>query len=230
MKEILMEVTVSIEGMTFRLLPNRGLYWPEQQTLFIADTHFGKEATFRFHSVAVPRGSTVGTLSTITAMVAECQAARLVLLGDMIHARSSLSQDVRDALDGFFEAHRHLRFALVPGNHDKGLEKMPKHWPIEIVAPGTQIGRLGVSHIPVEPSKGCDLVLCGHLHPAYRIYSQKDSVGKLPCFWLSRRQLVLPAMGEFTGTQTVKLAASDRIWIVADDQVVEIKHSMRVRS
>ena len=213
---------VSIEGMTFQFLPKRGLYWPDQKTLFIADTHFGKEATFRLQGLAVPRGSTAGTLTTIAEMITECQASRLVLLGDMFHARSSMSQDVRDALDAFFEQHPELRFILVPGNHDRGLNELPRQWPIEIVQAGTQLGRIGITHIPESPRHGCELVLCGHLHPAYRMQSKTDSVGKLPCFWLSQRQLVLPAIGEFTGTHLVKPSGSDRIWLIVEQQIVEL--------
>jgi hypothetical protein len=49
-----------------------------------------------------------------------------------------------------------------------------------------------------------------------------DSVGKLPCFWLSKRQFVLPAIGEFTGTQVIKPNKSDQTWVIADDQIVRV--------
>ena len=112
---------VSIEGIDVWLLSKRGLYWPDQRTLFIADTHFGKEATFRSQGVSVPRGSTQGTLATIAKMISECQASRLILLGDMFHARSSLSHDIQESLEAFFAFHSQLRFTLVLGNHDRGI-------------------------------------------------------------------------------------------------------------
>jgi uncharacterized protein len=214
--------SVTIEGTTFQFLHQRGLYWEEQKTLFIADTHFGKEATFRIQGVGVPSGSTQGTLDTIAAMIAECKSTRLVLLGDMFHARSSLALDVRESLDSFFRDHPELRFTLVPGNHDRGLNKLPKHWPIEILEPGSQLGTICISHIPAEPRDGCHVMLCGHLHPSYRLRSRSESVGKLPCFWLSQKQLVLPAIGEFTGTRVVKPSKPDRIWIIVDNQVLEL--------
>ena len=215
-------LAVSIEGIEVLLLAKRGLYWPEHKTLFIADTHFGKEATFRSAGIAAPRGSTVGTLSTISEMVRETQSTRLILLGDMFHAKSSISDDIRSSLDTFFGEHSELRFSLVLGNHDRHIRKLPSHWPIEIVATGTQLGRISMSHHPQEPVQGSDLHLCGHLHPAYRLSSRFDSVGKLPCFWLSNRQLVLPAIGEFTGTQVISPTKSDRSWVIADGQVVEV--------
>jgi DNA ligase-associated metallophosphoesterase len=213
---------ISIEGIELRLLSKRGVYWPEQQTLFIADTHFGKEATFRSAGLAVPRGSTQSTLATITQMVSECQAIRLVLLGDMFHARSSISEDIRESMDAFFAAHSTLRFTLVLGNHDRGIRELSNHWPMEIVDSGTAIDGVSISHIPQAPSPPTKLLLCGHLHPAVRFSSLVDSVGKLPCFWLSNGQLVLPAVGDFTGTQVVRPSKSDRTWVIADDQILAI--------
>ena len=213
---------VSIEGIDVWLLSKRGIYWPEQQTLFIADTHFGKEATFRNQGVAVPRGSTQGTLTTIAQMISECRASRLILLGDMFHARSSISKDVQESLDAFFAAHLKLRFTLVLGNHDHGIRSLPKGWPIEIVDSGTSIDSISISHLPQEPTPSTRLLLCGHLHPAYRFSSKLDSVGKLPCFWLSNRQFVLPAIGEFTGTQVIHPNKSDQTWVIADDQILRV--------
>jgi len=213
---------VSIEGVNVWLLPKRGLYWPEQRTLFVADTHLGKEATFRSQGLAVPRGSTQGTLKTIAQMISECQASRLILLGDMFHARSSISKDIECSLDAFFAAQPELRFTLVLGNHDRGIRALIKDWPIEIVDSGTTIDSISISHLPQEPSPSTKLLLCGHLHPAYRFSSKLDSVGKLPCFWLSNRQLVLPAIGEFTGTKVVHPSKPDQTWVIADDQILRV--------
>ncbi len=215
-------VAVAIEGIELLLLAKRGIYWPEQQTLFIADTHFGKEATFRRQGLPVPKGSTQGTLLTVSEMVREYGATRLILLGDMFHASSSLSKDIRDSLDQFFTEHSRLRFTLVLGNHDRHVRKLLHHWPLEIVASGSQLGQISISHLPQEPSPGCDLLLCGHIHPAFRFPSRFDSIGKLPCFWLSQRQLVLPAVGEFTGKHLVKPAGTDRTWVIADEKICEL--------
>ena len=143
-------------------------------------------------------------------MVIECAATRLVLLGDMFHARSSLSKEVADSLDEFFNWHSNLRFTLVLGNHDRSIRKLPPQWSIEIVDSGFQIEKVAISHIPQLSCGKCHLMLCGHIHPALRFQSQTESLGKLPCFWLSKRQLVLPAIGEFTGTHVVNPLPMDR--------------------
>ena len=213
---------VTIDGILLRLLAMRGIYWPDQRTLFVADTHFGKEATFRSHGIAAPGGSTQGTLSRIQQMLAECQATRLVLLGDMFHARSSISQDIREALDAFFATQSKLQFTLVLGNHDRDIRKLSHGWPIEIVDSGTALDCVSIAHIPQAPSPSTKLLLCGHLHPAYRFPSSVDRIGKLPCFWLSNHQLVLPAIGEFTGTQVIVPSKTDQTWVIADDQILRV--------
>lgn len=209
-----------VAGQRFQMLADRGVFWPEQRTLLIADTHFGKEATFRRHSIPVPRGSTAATLKSIANMLRDTQASELVILGDMFHARSSLARDVTDSLDGFFAAHHDVGVRLVLGNHDAHIGTLPTHWSVEVVA-RHRIGGITLAHHPIAAPQDTDLVVCGHLHPSIRLASASDSMGKLPCFWLSGRRLVLPAIGEFTGTHPIRPRRGDRVWIIAHDQIIE---------
>ena len=39
----------------FRLLPEKAIRWPAEKTLFVADPHFGKSATFRKVSLKFQR-------------------------------------------------------------------------------------------------------------------------------------------------------------------------------
>ena len=40
-------VSIEWQGESLDLLPDRAVYWHKEKTLYIADTHFGKTATFR---------------------------------------------------------------------------------------------------------------------------------------------------------------------------------------
>ena len=213
-------IEIDVAGIKLRLLAARGAYWADQRTLFVADPHFGKAATFRRHSIPVPRGSTVGTLEKITDLLAATDAHHLVILGDMFHARSSLSADVRDSLERFFANQAGIQFTLVRGNHDAQVGPLPRQWPIEIVEPGRRMKNIAFGHQPTEVPAGAELMLCGHLHPAIRVGGRHDRV-TLPCFWLSNRRLIFPAIGQFTGTELIRPRGSDRAWIIADDQILE---------
>jgi uncharacterized protein len=74
----------------------------------------------------------------------------LVVLGDLFHARSSLSVDVRASLEGFFGRHAALQIVLVRGNHDVHVGALPAAWPIQVVEPGTSIERVVLCHHPSE--------------------------------------------------------------------------------
>jgi DNA ligase-associated metallophosphoesterase len=216
-------VDVEIEGRRFRMFAERGLYCIEQQTLFVADTHLGKDATFRRHGIAVPEGGTKGTLNRVDSLLRATDAKRLVILGDMFHARSSLSPSVTDAVGAFFESHRHVRVNLVRGNHDAKLGELPRAWLIEEIDAGTLIGTLTVGHHPVEvPSPG-DLLLCGHVHPGLKVSSHAEKLGTFSCFWLTHRRMIFPAIGKFTGRSIIKPAPNDRLWIVEDEAIFEYR-------
>lgn len=212
-------IDVELAGLPFQLFAERGLYWPTQSILFVADTHFGKEATFRRHGIPVPAGTTDATLERISGMLKQTSAKRLCILGDMFHARSSLSAGVCQSLENFFVNHSDIDIMLVRGNHDASVGKLPSDWPIETVEPGMIIGKVAMGHHPSGMPTGGEIYLCGHIHPAIRVSSRIERLGKLPCFWYAQGQLVLPAIGEFTGTHVVTLAMGDQAWITSQGEI-----------
>ncbi|NND95931.1 MAG: ligase-associated DNA damage response endonuclease PdeM [Pirellulaceae bacterium] len=214
-------IETMLGGTEWMLLGDRGVYWHKHRALFIADPHFGKTATFRRHGLPVPRGSTDGTLARISRMLRRTEATRMVILGDMFHARSSLSSDVRHSLDQFFATHHNVECQLVRGNHDLRLGPLPSQWSLEVFESQLVIDRVLLSHHPSAVPADMDLMLCGHLHPSIRLDSATDRLGKLPCFWLRDNCLVLPAIGQFTGTHVVGPRSGDRVWPVVDDELIE---------
>ncbi|MDA8744349.1 ligase-associated DNA damage response endonuclease PdeM [Rubripirellula amarantea] len=214
-------INVQLAHHQFKLLADRGMYWPDQQTLFVSDTHFGKAATFRRHGIPVPVGSTEGTLAMIAGMLTQTQASRLTILGDMFHARSSLSHDVTRSLESFMDRFADVGITLVRGNHDARVGDLPSSWPIEIVEPGITIEGVSLGHVPGPVPPGADLFLCGHIHPAVRLVINRESFGKHSCFWHSAGCMVLPAIGQFTGTHVVELAKGDQAWIVSEGEIHE---------
>ncbi len=221
-------INVTLAGIELQLFASRAAFCPAHDILLVADTHLGKDATFRRHGLPVPLGSSGGTLQTISHLLCETEARRLVVLGDMFHARSSLSAETVAAVESLFNNHPSVEFALVKGNHDAHVGGLPDSWPIQPIAEGSRMGRLALAHHPAPVPEEADLLLCGHLHPAVRMGAGSDSFGKLPCFWYSSGCLVFPAIGEFTGTHVVHPQAGDRTWLVADNEIVELLSDPRV--
>lgn len=220
------ELTVHLNGVELVLLAERGVYWPEQQALFVADTHFGKEASFQKQGIAAPRGGMTATLAALDRMLTSTQATRLIVLGDLFHARCSFAAEVRSEFQDFLQQHAAISWMLIEGNHDTQAGKLPREWGIEVVQPGRFMAGLLLHHQPVdfEPqlgsTDGASLQLCGHLHPALNVRSGVERIGRLPCFWLNKHRLVLPALGAFTGNLVVTPEPNDRVWLVVESQVI----------
>jgi DNA ligase-associated metallophosphoesterase len=215
-------------GHSWRLLSQRGVYWPAQQTLIVSDTHFGKDATFRASSIAVPAGPTLATIGSLEQMLKQCQASRILILGDLFHARSSFSDATIQALDDFFARYRSLHCVVTLGNHDyrlaaQQLGTLTKRWSIEC-HDKIEVDGITFLHHPksVEESERAreGLWCSGHLHPAVSVGGHSDQLGKLACFWSYGRQFVLPAVGHFTGSHRVYPTRQHGVWIIADEEIL----------
>src|SRR5690606_1563334 len=65
-------------GHAFESLPSGGLYWPERDTLLVADLHFEKLASFAAHGQLLPPYDTGLTLARLEADLSVTKASRLV--------------------------------------------------------------------------------------------------------------------------------------------------------
>jgi DNA ligase-associated metallophosphoesterase len=201
---------VDVGGERLTLLPQRAAWHAASRTLLVADVHLGKAASFRALGVPVPAGTTATTLRRLGALVDALDAARLVVLGDLLHGPAVRQSDALAALSRWRAERRSLRVVLVRGNHDDRAGDPPAHCGIETVDGPLPLGALRLSHSPDEAADGH--VVAGHLHPAFRLSGRVDSL-RLPCFWLRERSTVLPAFGEFTGALTIAPEGGDRVFV-----------------
>ncbi|MEM0924778.1 MAG: ligase-associated DNA damage response endonuclease PdeM [Planctomycetota bacterium] len=218
-------LTVELLGVQLQFIPGGALFHPDTASVLVADLHLGKDATFRKNGLAVPSGTNEATLQQLSQILESTEASRLVLLGDLIHDRSSLDSSVVDAFAEFCRIHADVEITLIRGNHDR-ISRFPNRWRLGERSAGTLLGRIELHHEPVEPTEG-SLAVAGHLHPSYRVRSRQESLGRMPCYWLHRGCLVLPALGRFTGTHTVKPRRNDRVWVDAKGSIIEIPLTSR---
>src|SRR5512140_2399661 len=80
---------IRVAGADVVLHPSGAALVSAQQTLLIADAHFGKAVSFRQLGVPVPSGTTGETLDALSAVLAETRASRLIFLGDFLHSPRS---------------------------------------------------------------------------------------------------------------------------------------------
>jgi len=184
-------------GERLHLLPERALWWPAARTLFIADLHIGKAATFRALGQPVPGGTTQENLARLDALIHRQGAREVVFLGDFLHAPQARTPQVLQALAAWRARHPQLGMTLVRGNHDDRAGDPPAELRIALADEPFALGPFACCHHPqTQPGR---FVLAGHLHPACALQGAGRDSLRLPCFVSEPGLAILPAFGEFTG-------------------------------
>ena len=140
------------------LLPERALFWPRTRTLFIADPHLGKAATFRAHAIPVPEGNTMAELQRLGQAIDRTGADKLIILGDLFHTASGREEAVMKAVTTWREQYATLAIYLVRGNHDRHAGDPPDEWRFTVSDGPTPGPYWVLNHEPLTPSTGYALV------------------------------------------------------------------------
>lgn len=217
-------VTVSVQGESLRLLPERALYWPRAEALVIADAHIGKAAAFRAGGVPVPGGTTAAMLDRLSVALDRTGARRLIVLGDLLHALAGRAPQTLDRVAAWRAARPDLQITLVRGNHDARAGDPPRDWGIACLDAPVFEPPFVWLHEPPDGSAGRQPApqaypIAGHLHPAVALSGNGRALS-LPCFYFGRDYALLPAFGEFTGTAVIRPRAGERVFVLAGDEIV----------
>jgi DNA ligase-associated metallophosphoesterase len=213
-----MNVAVAEEQLIARA--DRALFWPRRSTLFVADAHFGKAASFRAAAVPVPVGTTEATLCRLSTSLEQTGASKLVFLGDLYHAKEGRRDEIFTSLARWRHRHKAIEMLLVEGNHDRRSGVLPAEIGIDTVLEPFGDGPFALCHYPQE----VDGLYCleGHIHPAVSLRGKARQSMTLPCFWFGERVAVLPAFGEFTGVARICPSPDDRVLVIADGELHDV--------
>ena len=213
-------LAIDLAGHALTLLPQRAAWHAATRTLFVADLHLGKAASFRALGQPVPSGTTQDNLGRLAALVAAHAPTRIVFLGDFLHATPARREGVMAPLRQWRAAHAATRLVLVRGNHDAHAGDPPAELDIEIVEePWAVAGAPGLlaCHHPRHAEHHA--TLAGHWHPAVTLRGRAHDHQRLPCFCRVDDLLVLPAFGAFTGASTQAPPAGSTCYPVGGDRV-----------
>ena len=211
------------------LLPGRAAFLPKTSTVVCSDIHLGKAATFRHAGMPIPEGSAQHDLKRLSQIIQFYKAQRLVITGDLFHARSGCTAQVLDEFRSFCEQVRishDTQVTLVVGNHDQSLGKRFRPYEIgidrcekEIIEPPFRF----VHNQPIEHDEEVmHFTIAGHIHPTITIKGPSGDRMTCRCFVATNTALILPAFGSFTGGSRVKHTNTMQIWVARDDGVQAI--------
>lgn len=216
-----------------RLDPRRAIAWPAQQTLLIADPHFGKADHFRRAGIPVPDSVAKADFDRLAELLQDHAAERLVVLGDFFHARQCPDDASLRQLADWRDKFTQLDVLIVKGNHDQHAGAPPANLRFTSVNPPYQQGPFVYRHLPIDPhrfdtSNPADPtvahIFAGHLHPGVTVELGPRSAKRVACFFQQPHQTILPAFGRFTGTAKISPQPRDRVFAVTPSRVLAIPH------
>ena len=211
-------MTIEAGGERVELWPQRAVWWPAARTLIVADLHLGKEHTYASVGIGIPGTVLDETLDRLAWCVRESGARRVIVAGDLLHARAGITPSLVERVGRWRASIDGVEVVVVPGNHDRSIGEVAAAWSLRVFEGEHREGPFRFVH---DPDEGCEGVFtwAGHLHPAARIGAGRDTV-KLACFCVAERSAVLPAFTLFSGKTTPARRLGDEAWVIAGDRVV----------
>ncbi len=180
------------------------------RALLISDLHLGIEYLLEKKGIRIPSQWEVMAEEVIY-LGMETGADVLIINGDLKHGIPAGKREFRDTRSFIRKISSHFsEIYLVKGNHDGGLQDEIGHLVRMIPGSGFVYEGAGIFHGHAWPSEdvmSADILVMGHMHPAYEFTDSIGNSQKEPC-WLrgnydGRHLIVMPAMSRFYGGAAV---------------------------
>lgn len=201
------------------LLNEKALFRSADATLIIADLHLGKTQHFRKHGLYLPQKSVEKDYDRLRILIQSFHPKRIILLGDLFH--SSFNHEWNIFCD-FVNAYRKIEFILILGNHDILEEKQYATICSRVIKNTLEEGDIIFSHHPLKKIPKGKYAVAGHIHPGVVLHGKGKQHVKLPCFYHSMNQLILPAFGSLTGLQLIVPEKESKVYVVTTNIVMEV--------
>ncbi|GAB5563115.1 MAG: ligase-associated DNA damage response endonuclease PdeM [Winogradskyella sp.] len=205
---------ITIKNEELILTNQRALYWQREHALILSDVHIGKTAHFRKHGIPMPDEILQRDLQRLKELIDHFTPHRLYIVGDLFHAeRNSDITTFKSWLQQFPE----LKIILIQGNHDRQSNSLMDDLNIKVLSkleinPFTFIH--DISEIQTDNFK-----ISGHLHPGILLKGKGKQSLKLPCYQITKHQLILPAFSLFTGLYTKDIPQDAIVYAFTDASI-----------
>ena len=187
--------------------------------LLCADLHLGKAAHFRKSGVPIPEAIHQPDLVRLAHLIDVYEPSRIIFLGDLFH---SSYNNAWNTFATFCKQRSKLSFELIMGNHD--ILNTDQYNFLHVHETHLELGPYILSHIPLNNFNLKNKYnLCGHLHPAIKIFGNAKQSLRVECFYFGEKHGILPAFGKFTGNSKIlKRRKEDAIFAIANQKIIKL--------
>ncbi len=214
-------ILYQIQDQQCWLSTERAIFWENQSSLILSDTHFGKTGHFRKNGIGVPQAVFHEDLQRMMDLLSFFKPVRLVVVGDLFHSAANLELDLFAKWRSDFNQ---LEMILVKGNHDILAEHWYQAHQIKVEKAVYQLGPFQFTHDPMHTTDTHEtgFLFSGHLHPGVSLSGMGKQNLHFPCFYFNKTSCILPAFSRFSGTATVKKKKDNTIFAIVNQQLIEI--------
>ena len=211
-----------IHEQHFWLSAQRSIYWEEQKTMIVSDTHFGKTGHFRKSGIAVPQQVYKEDLQRFFSLATDLKPERILVVGDFFHSTDNEEHNLFLRWKNDFNS---LQITLIKGNHDILGNTWYENAGIQLIEDFYEIGQFRFQHDPAENDflvKENTFVFSGHVHPGIQMRGIGKQSLRFPCFYFTQNQCILPAFSKFNGLAIVKPKKQDQVYAIANDNIIKL--------
>lgn len=207
-----------IAGEELQLDESGAIWWKKERTLFLADLHLGKAQHFRKEGIPIPQRVQAANFLLLEHLMNKYCPMDVFFLGDLFHSEYNL---VWNQFEDWMISWDKIQFHLILGNHDILDHHNYQNSRIQTYQEGLEVGPFVLYHHPTVSNT--HHVLCGHIHPVVVLKGKAKSSVRLKCFFCTSDMIILPAAGAFKGGKALRPKKGDRVMVISQDGIVEVK-------
>lgn len=212
-----MTLEIEIKKQLFLLHNSGAIYWVSKRILLLSDVHLGKISHFRKHGAALPAHAIFRNFDKLDAVIACFNPEKICFLGDLFHSELNTEW----LLFSNWVGQTNLPMILIAGNHD--VIHPENYFRLDIVVVKEWIvDDFLLTHHPEE--RDGFFSFSGHIHPSVLLAGKGRQFLKLPCFFKTESQMILPAFGEFTGTYVMQPTENDMVYVLTKEEIIKIEN------
>ena len=210
---------LTILEQSFELMPERAIHWLNESTLIVTDLHLGKSGHFRKSGIAAPHQINQTNIKRLDSLVNQLKPDRLLILGDLFH--SDVNREWFQFED-WRANYPQLNVVLVAGNHDSLQDSFYEKANLDVYNDLTEGNFRFIHDSSAIAISEFEYLFSGHVHPGVKLRGKGRQSIKLPCFYQTKNQLILPAFGEFTGLFVLSEEKAKCIYPIAENEIIQL--------